>query len=39
MPPKATLITVITLKLVSDISITNTDLQAVIMGQLYEVVN
>jgi hypothetical protein len=34
MPPKATLITVITLKLVSDISITNTDLQAVIMGQL-----
>jgi hypothetical protein len=34
MPPKATLITVITLKLVSDISITNTDLQAVIIEQL-----
>jgi hypothetical protein len=39
MPPKTTLITATTLKLVGNTSITNTDSQVVTMGQLYEVVN
>jgi hypothetical protein len=34
MPPKITLTTATTLELVGDISIANTDLQVVIMGQL-----
>jgi hypothetical protein len=36
---KTTLTTVITLGLVGDINITNTDLQVVTMGQLHEVVD
>jgi hypothetical protein len=39
MPPKTTLIIAITLKLVGDTNIANMDLQIVIMGQLYKVVN
>jgi DNA-binding Xre family transcriptional regulator len=39
MPPKTTLTMIITLKLVSDTSIANTDLQVVTMGQLYKVVD
>jgi hypothetical protein len=39
MPPKITLTTVTTLGLVGDTNIANTDLQIVIMGQLYKVVN
>jgi hypothetical protein len=39
MPPKITLTTVTTLKLVGDISIANTDSQVVTIGQLYKVVN
>jgi hypothetical protein len=39
MLPKTILTTVITLGLVGDISIANTDLQVVIMGQLYKVVD
>jgi hypothetical protein len=39
MPPKTILTTAMTLGLVGDTSITNTDLQVVIMGQLYKVVN
>jgi hypothetical protein len=39
MPPKTTPTTVITLESVGDTSITNTDSQVVIMGQLYKVVN
>jgi hypothetical protein len=39
MLPKTVPTTVTTLKLVSDISITDTDSQVVIMGQLYKVVN
>jgi hypothetical protein len=39
MPPKTTPTTATTLELVGDTSIANTDLQIVIMGQLYEVVN
>jgi hypothetical protein len=39
MLPKITLITVMTLRLVGNTSIANTDLQVVIMGQLYKVVD
>jgi hypothetical protein len=39
MLPKTILTTVMTLKLVGDTSIANTDLQVVIMGQLYKIVN
>jgi hypothetical protein len=39
MPPKITLTTATTSKSVGDTSIANTDLQVVIMGQLYKVVN
>jgi hypothetical protein len=39
MPPKITLTTATTLRLVGDINITDTDSQVVIIGQLYEVVN
>ena len=39
MPPKITLTTATTLKLVDDTSMANIDLQVVIMGQLYKVVN
>jgi hypothetical protein len=39
MLPKIILTTVTTSGLVGDISIANTDLQVVTMGQLYEVVN
>jgi hypothetical protein len=39
MLPKTTLITAMTLGLVGDTSITDTDLQVVTMGQLYKVVN
>ena len=39
MPLKATPITATALKLVGDISIANTDLQVVIMGQLQQIVN
>jgi hypothetical protein len=39
MPPKITLTTVITLGLVSDTSIADTDSQVVMMGQLRKVVN
>jgi hypothetical protein len=39
MPPKITLITATTLRLVGDTSIANTDSQIVTMGQLHEVVN
>jgi hypothetical protein len=39
MPPKIILTTATTLRLVGDTSITNTDLQVVIMGQLCKVVN
>jgi hypothetical protein len=39
MPPKATLITATTLRLVGDTSIADTDSQVVTMGQLYIVVN
>jgi hypothetical protein len=39
MPPKVILTTATTLRLVGDISIANTDLQVVIMGQLQAVVN
>jgi hypothetical protein len=39
MPPKAIPITAITLKLVGNTNIANIDLQVVIMGQLYKVVN
>jgi hypothetical protein len=39
MLSKIILITATTLGLIGDISITNTDLQVVIMGQLYKVVN
>jgi hypothetical protein len=39
MPPKVILIIATTLGLIGDISIANTDLQIVIMGQLYIVVN
>jgi hypothetical protein len=39
MPPKTTLIMATTLGLVGNTSIADTDLQVVIIGQLYEVVN
>jgi hypothetical protein len=39
MPPKIILTIATTLKSVGDTNITNTDLQVVIMGQLYKVVN
>jgi hypothetical protein len=39
MLPKIILTTAITLGLVGNTSIANTDLQVVTMGQLYEVVN
>jgi hypothetical protein len=39
MPPKTTLTTAMTLRLVGNTSITNIDLQVVTMGQLYKVVN
>jgi phage baseplate assembly protein gpV len=39
MPPKIILTMATTLRLVGDTSIANTDLQIVIMGQLYKVVN
>jgi hypothetical protein len=39
MPPKIILTIATTLGLVGDTSIANTDLQVVIMGQLYKVVN
>jgi hypothetical protein len=39
MLPKITLTTATTLRLVGDTNIANTDLQIVIMGQLYKVVN
>ena len=39
MPPKAIFITATALGLISDISITNTDLQVVIMGQLQAIIN
>jgi hypothetical protein len=39
MPPKITLTTATTLRLVGDTSIANIDLQVVTMGQLYKVVN
>jgi hypothetical protein len=39
MPPKIILTTATTSGLVGDTNITNTDLQVVIMGQLYKVVN
>ena len=39
MPPKITLITATTLKLVSDTNIANIDLQVVIIKQLQAVVN
>jgi hypothetical protein len=39
MPPKTTLTTAITLGLVGNTSIADTDSQVVIMGQLYKVVN
>jgi hypothetical protein len=39
MLPKTTLTTAMTLGLVGDTNIANTDLQIVIMGQLYKVVN
>jgi hypothetical protein len=39
MPPKTILTTAITLKLVGDTSITNTNSQVVTMGQLYKVVD
>jgi hypothetical protein len=39
MPPKTTLTIAITLKSVGDTNIANIDLQIVIMGQLYKVVN
>jgi hypothetical protein len=39
MPPKTILTTATTLGLVGDTSIANTDLQVVMMGQLYKVVN
>jgi hypothetical protein len=39
MPPKTTPITARTLGLVGNTNIANTDLQIVIMGQLYKVVN
>jgi hypothetical protein len=39
MPPKITPTTAMTLELVGDTSIANTDSQIVIIGQLYKVVN
>jgi diketogulonate reductase-like aldo/keto reductase len=39
MPPKITLTTATTLRLVGDTSIADIDLQVVTMGQLYKVVN
>ena len=39
MPPKTTLTTATTLGLVGDTSIANIDLQVIMMGQLYKVVN
>jgi hypothetical protein len=39
MLPKITLTTAMTLRLVGDTNIANTDLQVVTMGQLYKVVN
>jgi hypothetical protein len=39
MPPKITLTTVTTLRLVGDTNIANTDSQVVIIGQLHKVVN
>jgi hypothetical protein len=39
MPPKIILTMTTTLESVGDTSIVNTDLQVVIMGQLYKVVN
>jgi hypothetical protein len=39
MPPKTTPIIAMTLKSVGNTSITNMDLQVVIMGQLYKIVN
>jgi hypothetical protein len=39
MPPKTILTTATTLKSVGDTSIANTDLQVVMMRQLYKVVN
>jgi hypothetical protein len=39
MPPKIILIMVMTLKSVGDTSIANIDLQVVMIGQLYKVVN
>jgi hypothetical protein len=39
MLPKTILTTAITLRLVGDTSMANTDLQVVIMGQLYKIVN
>jgi hypothetical protein len=39
MPPKITLTTATTLRLVGDTNITDTDSQVVIIGQLYKVVN
>jgi hypothetical protein len=39
MPPKITLTTAMTLRLVSDTNIANINLQVVIMGQLQAIVN